>query len=64
MLLNKSCQVQNNVEFEKRTKEAKTNFRTECRVVMHNLRSFGPEKIHSMHPTEALYFCHQCRELH
>ena len=29
-----------------------------------NMRSFGPDpkKIRSMHSTEALYFCHQCRE--
>ena len=27
------------------------------------MRSFGPEKIRSMHSTEVLYFCHECREL-
>ena len=26
--------------------------------------ALAPKKIRSMHSTEALYFCHQCRELH
>ena len=29
-----------------------------------NLGAFAPKKIRSVHSTEALHFCHQCRELH